>query len=219
LPVSHFFVEGGLVLSVPGSDGLYLLNPTAAFVWQELHSGSSSEKAASHLAEAFNVPLTQAVHDVTTCIQNWAGLPLHLSKPVTTYSFNNVVFSVTLDSPELEAEILPRLSQLLSLQRAPPLSFPVCSFLVCTTPEKLNVYCDGDFAGSGENVSAARAILLQEITRRTYPDCDWLAILHAGACGNAESCVVFPAASHSGKTTLAAAHRMVPRLFRSSCSK
>jgi hypothetical protein len=47
--------------------------------------------------------------------------------------------------------------------------------------------------------------LLQEIARLSTSRRDFLAILHAGACGSESKCVVFPASTHAGKTTLAAA--------------
>jgi hypothetical protein len=49
--------------------------------------------------------------------------------------------------------------------------------------------------------------LLQQIVRSSTPNGDFLAVLHAGACGSASQCVIFPAATHSGKTTLAAVLR------------
>ena len=56
----------------------------------------------------------------------------------------------------------------------------------------------------------ARTAKLEE--RKTYSNTivrscrgrDWLAIFHAGACGSNSRCVVFPASTQSGKTTLAA---------------
>jgi hypothetical protein len=41
--------------------------------------------------------------------------------------------------------------------------------------------------------------------RLSVADADWLAILHAGACGNDTACVVMPAATASGKSTLTTA--------------
>ena len=73
---------------------------------------------------------------------------------------------------------------------------------------RIHIHCGKEFISAESSVSAARAILLQEIVRR-FPASGkeprkWLSLLHAGACGNDRSCVIFPAASHSGKTTLAA---------------
>jgi hypothetical protein len=179
-------------------------------MWQQLRTGASPDRVASRVAEAFGIPLEIAARDVAACLDSWAAIPLPFSRTGNTYRFNGTSFSLVLDSPELEAEIHPRLAQLLTPTPPHPAPPPL-SFLINTTPEKLNVYCNGDFVGAGPNVSAARALLLQEITRRAYGECDWLAILHAGACGatrpgsSTGACVVFPAASHSGKTTLAAA--------------
>lgn len=186
----EFAVPGGLVVSADGLSGLVLLNPSAAFIWSLNRSGSSPGQISARLAEVFEIPLESAQRDVQTCLHNWRGL----FGTETGYHWNGVAFSVILDSPELEAEILPRLSHLL----APELSSRAHSFTLRVKQ------------ADEPNVAAARALLLQNITQRLYGS-DWLAILHAGACGKAsagggpDSCVIFPASSHSGKTTLAAA--------------
>ena len=54
-----------------------------------------------------------------------------------------------------------------------------------------------------KGVGATRAVLLQEIVRSCRGR-DCLAVFHAGACGSNSRCVVFPAGTQSGKTTLAA---------------
>jgi hypothetical protein len=43
------------------------------------------------------------------------------------------------------------------------------------------------------------------MARLARPGTDWLAILHAAACGTADRCVILPAATNSGKSTLTAA--------------
>jgi hypothetical protein len=112
---------------------------------------------------------------------------------------NGVSFSLTLDSRELADEILPRLVAL------PVPSGPVDLHLrILTGPEALHLLCGDERFATAETVPAARALLLQEMVRLSRRDRDWLALLHAGACGNGERCVIFPAASHSGKSTLAA---------------
>lgn len=55
-----------------------------------------------------------------------------------------------------------------------------------------------------ESSAAARAVLLQELVRLSASDREFLVVLHAAACGDESKCVIFPAATHSGKTTLAA---------------
>jgi hypothetical protein len=166
-----------LVLAVPGFDGLFFLNPSAGFIWSELRSGSSTDLIGTRLAQAFGIPVETARRDVESTLEHWERTIL---APGTTYRLNNRLFRITLDSPELEAEILPRLVHL------------------ATEGEP-----DFNLAAAEQTVSAARAILLQEMVRLSG-GYDWLALLHAGACSNGSACVVFPAPSGSGKTTLSA---------------
>jgi hypothetical protein len=59
-------------------------------------------------------------------------------------------------------------------------------------------------ASSGETVSEARALLLQEMARLAHGNAEWLALLHAGACSKGRACAIFAGASNAGKSTLAA---------------
>ena len=211
----QFPVTGGLVLALPGLDGLYLLNPSAAFIWQQMSLGSSPNQISANLAETFRIPTEVATRDVQATLHQWEDLfrhenAVHPSPPAPTHTaseqisiachWNGKHFHVTLDSPELQAEITPRLSAL-----RVPQAEPDFTLTLTTAEDAINLHCGAEFIAAEPNVSAARAILLQEIARRcaTTPR-QWLSLLHAGACGNHRSCVIFPAASRSGKTTLAA---------------
>jgi hypothetical protein len=51
-------------------------------------------------------------------------------------------------------------------------------------------------------ITASRAVLLQELARLAIPNRDFRAILHAGAVGTPDACVILAGASLSGKSTL-----------------
>lgn len=226
----QFPVTGGLVLAIPGQEGLYLLNPSAAFIWAELSQGSSPDRISTRLADAFQISVEVARRDVDSTLDDWTRTALIPPKPTesrfteprpvgsgtgassknrlqipaaetiaATYLLNDKHFRITLDSPELESEIAPRLAALRT-----PDTEPHFTISLTTVEDKIYVRCGNEPISVEPNVSAARAILLQEIVRRTSSlPRKWLSLLHAGACGNGRSCVIFPAASHSGKTTLA----------------
>lgn len=179
--VWEFQIPGGLVLAVPDSDFLLFLNASAAFIWAEVRLGSDRVLIESRFAAAFGVPCDIAQRDVVATLAGWADAPL--PRPFDL-SLNGKRFRLILDSPELEAEILPRLTHLASLTGEP-------DFVVHVPVER--------------SVSASRALLLQELVRLSRGPGQWLALMHAGACANSKGCIVFPAASGSGKSTLAAA--------------
>lgn len=115
-----------------------------------------------------------------------------------TYRLHGKNIRVILHDPDLIAEIAPRLEPLLAHDFFPDLTLQATAFE------------DAYRVGSGETCVAteqyaadARIDFLQEFVRRTF-DREWAAILHAGACGTESQCVIFPAETHSGKTTLAA---------------
>jgi hypothetical protein len=196
-----------------------LLNSSAAFIWEKLRLGLAPDQIGFSLAEAYRLSEEIAQRDVLATLRQWDDLlaprgasqsvwpeaaPVSRQKARSSYCWKGVSFHVDLDSAELEAEIRPRLSELQVEQGAP-------EFTLCLTTNEdeirlhyLSKHGDCEMVGSEVGISAARAILLQEIVRRANGAADWLAILHAGACGNESSCVIFPAASHSGKSTLAA---------------
>ena len=66
------------------------------------------------------------------------------------------------------------------------------------------VMVDGCSVASEDTLYGARVVVLQQFLKASRPE-KWLAVLHAGACGSGPRCIVFPACSHSGKSTLAAA--------------
>jgi len=213
--VWEFPIPGGLVLAVPGLDGLFFLNPSAEFIWKEWRSGSAAQRIATRLRSAFSIAGDVAARDVSATLEHWAKalfvdspkratpaeLPLLDLSPVRTfhYRLNCKTFRIILDSADLEQEILPRLSHL-AVHPSPP-DF---TLRLATDVEHIRILCGPECVAAEGTLSAARAVLLQEMVRLSGRDCEWLALLHAGACGSDSACVVFPAPSSSGKSTLAA---------------
>ena len=211
----EFPVSGGLVVSKAGLRGLCILNSTAAEIWEYGRGNESPSSIAAFLSERYDVPFERALTDVLNCREQWrlmltaerAGrmpvrLPPSPSSFHQTYSYNGCGFSVGLSTPELVAEIEPRLRSLLSNREPSAVEF---SMIVSDCGEWVHIHSGQEFISAEASVPAARAVLLQEIVRRAAkPPREWLAVIHAAACGNETECVVFPGASHSGKTTLAA---------------
>jgi hypothetical protein len=208
-----------LVLAAADSRGLYLLNSSAAFIWDKLRLGWAPDEIRSGLAEAYRLSSDHAQRDVNATLLQWDDLfnrkrPEPLSPDVavvelagrmaTTYSWNHVTFSVCVDSDELAAEIYPRLRGLESRNSEPRFTFYLVTHEAGIQIHLVSEPGHAELIACEDTVSAARAILLQEIIRRANGHLEWLSVLHAGACGNESKCVIFPAASHSGKSTLAA---------------
>jgi Coenzyme PQQ synthesis protein D (PqqD) len=215
----EFPVGDELVLARPGVPGLFCLNGTARAIWEFLRSNPYPKQAAAALAAVFGISQEQADRDVQSLLQQWVNS--HLTGPLPSADPAAFPSDLSLDEPafrefyalngrtiqvaannyqEFVSEIAPRLAHLRTTSRVPDFSFQVI-----TAGESTAVTLDGVLLSVEETYPRARTILLQELARVCQPDREWLALLHAGACGFGSKCVIFPAASHSGKTTLAAA--------------
>jgi hypothetical protein len=209
--------ETGLVVSRPDFPNLFILNHTARFIWSSLQIGGSQHSLIKRYADHFGIPLEQASADVALTLDVWSE---NLLSPVraTRYvappprpSLANSLFTgdytlgtkrfrlVVHDSDFLE-EIRPRLAHLTASRHPPDITFQVFPH-----DGLMWVFCGEASIGAEPEVSVARTILLQEMARLARPGTDWLAILHAAACGTSTRCVILPAATNSGKSTLTAA--------------
>jgi len=213
----EFPVDDFLVLARPEVAGLYILSPSARLIWDILKTEVSFQELVRQFASTYGIPAELAEQDVTRTLDNWRSGLLSEQRTLSARNaaYPEVAFSradyfsrdyliqgknvrVILQTPELLEEIAPRLG---SLPHAP--SAPDFTFRVVEDPDGFRIFCDACCVGSEEGLTAARGVLLQEIVRRCR-DRDCLAVFHAGACGSDSRCVVFPAGTQSGKTTLAA---------------
>ena len=212
----EFDVEGGGVVARPDVQGLFLLNSTALAIWHQLRRGALPEATAGKLASAFGISFDVALRDVRAAVRDWQqGLladapPALSSRPTGVPSAGHEIafdchlqdtsFRIFLSSSDLADEILPRLESL----RVPALDSPDVTFRLVHVENRVYICRDGELVSVEDHPTFARIVLLNEIVRLSGSSRDFLAILHAGACGSASNCLIFPAATHSGKTTLAA---------------
>ena len=66
----------GLVVTRRKVPGLFLLNPTAAYIWESLKEGIGVEEISSSLSEACRIPYDTAECDVKAAVRHWAELGL-----------------------------------------------------------------------------------------------------------------------------------------------
>jgi hypothetical protein len=211
-----FQVEGGGVLVRPEIKGLFLLNPTALEIWLHLRNGASTEAAASHLVSKFGISFGVALRDVRLTVHDWqqtlladptsppaylpACFPPAGPEIVFECRLGSKSFRILLSSRELADEILPRLESL----RVPASDPPDIRMRLLDADNCVYIFRGDELLSVKEDAASARVVLLQELVRLSAADGDFLAVLHAGACGSESKCVIFPAATYSGKTTLAA---------------
>jgi len=214
----EFPCDGSLVLARSHVPGLYILNPSARLIWETLKTGVSLADLAQEFASVCDISLDLAERDVKRTLDEWStGLlspqrssscptaapkEVSVSKTADFFARDYLVqgknVRVILQTSEIAEEIAPRLE---SLPHAP--SAPDFTFRVVEDSGGFRIFSGECCIASEEGIGEIRGILLQEIVRSCRGR-DFLASFHAGACGSSSRCVVFPASTHSGKTTLAA---------------
>lgn len=223
----RFPVQDFLVLARPDVSGLYILNPSARLIWDTFRAGVPRLELVREYVSAYDVPDDVAARDVAQTLDQWrrgllsnqrkvfhdASIENALSSPgpdsfVRDYVVHGKSVRVVLETLELALEIAPRLAPLHSAPFPPHFIFRVSE-----NPDGFRIFCDDAFLAYEESLSAARAVLLQEIVRCCRGGRESLAIFHAGACGSSNQCVIFPGVTHSGKTTLAAVLMEMGLLF------
>jgi hypothetical protein len=222
-PVWEFPIDDGLVLARPGVQGLFLLNQSAAIVWRLLREQPDSECATRRFAAHYGIPGDLAARDVNATLESWSSTLLHptdiiqgaepnpknlaiaplpIAEPysVADYRLHQKLFRIAAHDADLSSEFAPRLQPLRVESGSPDLEVHIFRH-----DGLVHAICDHKSLVAEPNANAARAVLLPELVRLADPSRDWLAILHAGACALQSKCILFPASSHSGKTTLMAA--------------
>jgi hypothetical protein len=214
----EFPIDDFVVLARPEVPGLFILSPSARLIWDILKTGVSFRELVLEFASTYGISAELAEQDVTRTLDDWRSgllsrqqsLSPRIAAPAAPAPSSSSDFfagdyfvqgknvRVILQTSELAEEIAPRLEL---LPHAP--SAPDFTFRVVEDPDGFRIFCDESCVAKEEGLGPTRAVLLQEIVRSCRGR-ECLAVLHAGACGFDSRCVVFPASTQSGKTTLAA---------------
>jgi len=220
-----------LVVARDDVQGLFLLNGTARFLWEQFHDfdhlndDADLARTIQSFAARYGVSDCLARQDIEATLNGWSeGLLSHArgngipkADPSSVWhcpARNGVVveincvlngrgFRVLLDPGDLVEEIAPRLAAV-AVPHLPP-DMPFVTFGLADRGDRVFVFRDRVCIAGEESAPRARAILLQELTVHCGPGRKASAILHAGACGTASDCVILAGATHAGKSTLCAA--------------
>ena len=224
--------EDNLVIVREGVNGLFLLNPTGAFLWELLASNHLVTQACSEVAEAYGISLEMATHDVAVAIQDWKSRGLtskeiqcfkdpHFPTPknhnLTPKSYSN------LPEPKFyserwydfqgkylhlrfeNAQIETDIhSRYINLETHPKESASA-SIDAIKDDEQFLLMVDGSEVARSRTSVGLGYCLLGHFLEMTYPELDLMAWLHAGAVGNDSGTLALIGWEKSGKSTLTAA--------------
>ncbi len=214
----EFPVEECYVLARADFPGLYILNSSARILWDIAKGGVPYADLVRKFASRFDAPPDQVERDVEQVLTTWqSGL---LSPPAKErfqfetdwevpaipaldcfsrdYSVHHKNVRIALQTCELVEEIVPRLESLMPAHSAPDIHFRVIE-----RANGFSIFRDRSCISQEASLGETRVRLLQEIVL-SCRERDCLAVFHAGACGSNSRCVIFPASTQAGKTTLAA---------------
>jgi Coenzyme PQQ synthesis protein D (PqqD) len=214
----EFPVQDFSVLARPDVPGLYILNGSARLIWDALRAGAPFAALVREFVSKYGVRPELAARDVRRTFRDWrSGL---LSPEATTtssitapaiagqskkpwvlagdYLIHGKNVRVILQTSELAEEIGPRLESLPHARSGPDFTFRVVE-----ERDGFRIFRDECCVVSEQGIGETRVRLLQEIVGSCRGR-EFLAVFHAGACGSNSRCVIFPAGTQSGKTTLAA---------------
>lgn len=217
-----FPLEDGLVLMRPGINRLFVLNATASGIWTDYACGLPPAAIAARLTQRFDIAADQAGRDVTATLADWgreglldpqsgdvyletipAAAPFGSEAPAAecAYRLAGATFRVRYGEPALYQRLHPLLQHWVATDAANPQT----TFEVRATETDYEWRQDG----MASLVCAALDELIQQALYRIVEyacrQIPWLAVFHAAALGNGQSCIVLPGLGGSGKTTLAAA--------------
>lgn len=210
------FQDHGILMRAQ-AELLYLLNPSALFIWQTLQQTNSEASCAQALARHYTIPLEVAAADVEVTLRTWResgllGVPAEkslLAPPAPNlqglewrhFRLGTAACSIGYRDAHFAEDLLPRI-QHLACDAAPE---GAASFAVLLDGAAWRLYRDGALLQSAESPYAARTVLLAEFLRTAYPGEEWCASLHAAVIARGARCVVLAGASGAGKSTLSVA--------------
>jgi Coenzyme PQQ synthesis protein D (PqqD) len=228
LAASDVFEFEDCLLLIPRSEPrLYLLNQTARMMWEELARGVAPDDVAGGLAARFGVPAARVRADMAAILKEWRGHKLLAGAPAPDVA-------VPADSPptaagapramrrRFHAERIYRLcGHPIRVRCGSPVTeqlfHPAAAHTEAPESEAADVIdfvqdgrgfmvtCNGCDVERAERAEQALGIVHGRILELSYPDAEWLAVMHAGAVGDEHAAVVMAAESGSGKSTLTAA--------------
>jgi Coenzyme PQQ synthesis protein D (PqqD) len=200
---------------------LFLLNPTARLMWQALAEGAAPADAIERIAARFAVPPARVQADMAAIVAEWQAhgllsdavaadeLPPAAAAPLPqrqgfhaerTYRLCGRAIRIRIGEPAIDRAIHPPLAHALAASERPRDTIDV----VRADPGYL-VVCNGSDRERAATLEEALGQLFGRILELSYPEAEWLAMLHAAAVGDARGAVVMAGASGSGKSTLTAA--------------
>lgn len=193
----------GLVLARQGGDRLFALNPTARFLWEALDGGAGEAALPDLLAGRFGLAPAVAARDVAAMLALWRAEALLPAAGRRQWRLALGAVEVGLACPPGPlAERLDALFGPMAGEAAAPL---VAELAVEPAGERHRLLQDGRTLEAGLDADATIERLIASLAAIAAASLPWGLAVHAAAVADERGCLLLPAESRSGKSTLTAA--------------
>lgn len=218
--IHEFSVDDHLLLIQPERELLFLLNSSAAVVWETFAATSDPGECAAELANRYGIPRSVADADVRAALDEWrehgligAVLPARLpDKPPISpeypqgklprryFRLGQYGFSIEMAAAVLEDDLLPRVAHLQT-----GIAFEGGRrYAVVEHEGEWAVWADGSLCSIEDTPYKARVVLLHDLIAHAYGHASFC-VMHAAVIAHNKKCVVVAGETGAGKSTLSVA--------------
>ncbi len=223
--VHTFSLDQHLILFQPAKQRLYILNPTAGWIWQSAADGVPFPEITSSLAAHYNLSKEVIESDIRTTLEYWLSRGLNpadqdvedqpvppvvvdMTPPVDTnvnfqaaFKYGQSSFTLVDHTLDLKSDLQPLLASL----GAPEQDKTENRIVVYQDNDQYVIGCNGVELERTPIPNVAVGRMIQAMIENGYPKTTWMAFIHASAGALDGQGVIFSGIGGSGKSTLMAA--------------
>jgi len=215
-------VDDGLVLYSQRKNRVFILNHSGKLVWNEISAGATPAMAAQALAEAYGIPISAAVADVTATLEQWKAEGLiefgedaaQVEPPIApapagkkfpthseyTYRMLGRCFKVRYSDPCVEFQAHPRLVGAITAKDTAE-----CELGLVDDDGVYRLFIDGTEAAANLLPEKTLGSFFGYLVEFLHPGLPLLVKVHGAAVGRQGRAALMPAFCGAGKSTLTAA--------------
>ena len=232
--IHSYLLDDELLLFSEGTRALYWLNSSAALIWCCCEEGLSHPSITAELAQTFELPASRAETVVSETLSEWEALGLlgqeskptpsllddqpgtqntaKIERPATginahqyqherRYQLLETVIRIRFSESGME-HIAHAVFAHLSVSNDEPYDL---SLDIYRSTDGYILYCNGELVEPCVTEEELAPLLHAYAGGETYSRANYLIAIHAAAISNGKECVVLPAKSGNGKSTLTGA--------------
>ena len=226
--VHSFLLNDELLLFSEHARTIFRLNSSAALIWCCLEDGLDRQAIVQELQHAFDLPVARVESDLDLILKEWADCGLlgqagysaeaddesidktDIPQPSVNvdvypaerhYQMLDTVFRLRFSEPSLE-QFARSVFAHLAVSEDQPFDL---SFDLLKDKQGFYLFKNGELIDHCETEQELGPVLHGQAVAAVYSRAAFLIAFHAAAVSNGKECVVFPAVSGGGKSTLTAA--------------